>query len=69
MLIKAATEGSNKLLSSERIWARTAKCFLDQNGKQLNSKNLGVAYQKGQPQSKEILSEIIIRVKLTLPTE
>lgn len=69
MLINAATEGSNKLLSSEHIWARTAKSFLDQNGKMLDPKRLGVAYQKGNPKSKGILTGIINKIKLLQPSD
>lgn len=67
MMIKEFSEGSNKLLSNERIWARTAKCFLDQNGKQLKPNNLGVAYQKGK--RNELLGSIVKKIKLLQPTE
>lgn len=69
LLINTATDGSNKLLSNEHIWSRTAKCFLDENGKQLNPKSLGVAYQKGNPKTKELLADIIKKVKIFKPTE
>lgn len=67
LLIKDFSEGSNKLLSNEHIWAKTTNCFLDQNGKQLKSNNLGVAYQKGK--RNEILADIIKKVKLLQPAE
>lgn len=68
MLIKGLSNGANKLLANEHIWVKTAKCFFDENGMQLNPSRLAVAYQKGQPKTKEVLNNIIKTIKSLEPT-
>jgi hypothetical protein len=48
-----------KFIATDEIWAKVCKCFLKEDGSELNPDSLAVTYQKAKPKSKGLIIKIL----------
>ena len=54
-----------KFITSEDIWVKVCKCFVNKDGSELNPDSLAVTYQKAKPKSKGLIIKIIDSIRDT----